>query len=132
MHTNTLTQPGQNFAGIRRGDIFWIELAESRGSIPAHAHPHVVIQDDVLNRSRVHTVIVCALTTNLNRANEPGNVLLEVGEGNLPKQSVLVVSQVSSVEKTQLGEYIGTLSSRRVEQVLDGLRFQQAAFFGER
>jgi mRNA interferase MazF len=56
-------------------------------------------------------------------------VLLDVGEGNLPRQSVLVVSQVSSVEKAQLGEYIGTLSDERVEQVLAGMRFQQAAFF---
>jgi mRNA interferase MazF len=92
----------------------------------------VVIQDDVFNRSRVHTVIVCALTSNLNRANEPGNVLLDLGEGDLPRQSVLVVSQVSSVAKSQLGEYIGTLSDQRVEQILDGLRFQQASFFGQR
>jgi mRNA interferase MazF len=51
------------------------------------------------------------------------------GEGNLPRQSVLVVSQVSSVEKAQLGEYIGTLSNERIEQVLAGMRFQQASFF---
>jgi mRNA interferase MazF len=90
----------------------------------------VVIQDDVFNRSRIHTVIVCALTSNLKRANEPGNVLLDVGEGNLPKQSVVVVSQVSAVEKTQIGEYIGALSDQRVEQILAGMRFQQASFSG--
>lgn len=117
---------------IRRGDIFWMEPEQSRGSLPGHPHPHVVIQDDVFNRSRIHTVIVCALTSNLNRAHEPGNVLLDPGEGNLPKQSVLVVSQVSSVLKTQLREHIGTLSPHRVDQILDGLRFQQASFFGER
>jgi len=91
-----------------------------------------LIQDDVFNRSRINTVIVCALTSNLNRANEPGNVLLDFGEGNLPRQSVLIVSQVSSVNKTQLGEYIDTLSDRRAEQILDGMRFQQASFFGQR
>ena len=89
-----------------------------------------VIQDDVFNRSRVHTVIVCALTSNLHRATEPGNVLLDAGEGNLPRQSVLVVSQISSVLRKDLGEYVGTLSAERVEQVLDGMRFQQASFFG--
>ena len=83
-------------AVIHRGDVFWIEPDESRGSIPGSPHPHVVIQDDVFNRSRIHTVIVCALTSNLKRANEPGNVLLDVGEGNLSKQSVVIVSQVSS------------------------------------
>ena len=72
----------------------------------------------------------CALTSNLHRASEPGNVLLEPGEGNLPRQSVVVVSQVSSVDKARLGERIGSLSDTRVEQVLAGLRFQQASFFG--
>jgi len=100
--------------------------------VPGHPHPHVVVQDDVFNRSRVHTVIVCALTSNLGRASEPGNVLLDVGEGGLAKQSVVVVSQVSSVDKAQLGERIGALSEARVEQILAGMRFQQASFFGER
>ncbi|NOK35896.1 type II toxin-antitoxin system PemK/MazF family toxin [Corallococcus exercitus] len=116
---------------IRRGDLFWCEPDEARGSVPAIAHPHVVIQDDVFNRSRIHTVIVCALTSNLKKAGEPGNVLLEEGEGQLAKRSVVVVSQVSSVEKARLGERIGALSDARVEQILAGLRFQQASFFRE-
>jgi mRNA interferase MazF len=90
----------------------------------------VVVQDDVFKHSRITTVVVCALTSNLHQANEPGNVLLEVGEGNLPKQSVVVVSQVSSVDKARLGERIGSLSDARVDQVLAGLRFQQVSFFG--
>ena len=115
---------------VDRGDIFWIAPDDSRGPVPSYSHPHVVVQDDVFNHSRVTTVIVCALTTNLHRASEPGNVLLDEGEGSLPKRSVVVVSQISSVEKSRLGEHIGTLSSERVEQVLAGLRFQQASFFG--
>ncbi|SEK79134.1 mRNA interferase MazF [Stigmatella aurantiaca] len=89
----------------------------------------MVVQDDVFNHSRITTVVVCALTSNLHRATEPGNVLLEVGEGNLPKQSVVVVSQISSVDKARLGERIGSLSSTRVDQILAGLRFQQVSFF---
>jgi len=89
----------------------------------------VVIQDNVFNRSRINTVVVCALTSNMKRANEPGNVLLEVGEANLSKQSVVVVSQVSVVEETQLGEYIGTLTRQRINQILAGMRFQQVSFF---
>lgn len=107
---------------IRRGDVFWVAEA-------ALTHPHVVVQDDVLNQSRITTVVVCALTTNLHRASEPGNVLLEPGEGNLPRQSVVVVSQIASVEKTRLGEKIGSLSAARVDQVLAGLKFLQTAFF---
>jgi mRNA interferase MazF len=72
---------------------------------------------------------VCALTSNLKRTGEPGNVLLDVAEGNLSKRSVVVVSQVSVVRKAQLGKYIGSLSPERVEQVLAGMRFQQKSFF---
>ncbi|MEZ4359179.1 MAG: type II toxin-antitoxin system PemK/MazF family toxin [Kofleriaceae bacterium] len=114
---------------IRRGDLFWIAPDDSRGPAPIYSHPHVVVQQDVFNHSRITTVVVCALTTNLSKASEPGNVLLEPGEGDLPKQSVVVVSQISSIDKARLGERIGALSSARVEQVLDGLRFQQRSFF---
>jgi mRNA interferase MazF len=117
---------------VNRGDLFWIAPDESRGSVPGFAHPHVVVQDDVFNHSRISTVIVCALSSNLNRAGEPGNVLLEPGEGDLERQSVVIVSQVSSVYKSRLGEYIGTLSSERVDQIVAGMRFQQAAFFNGR
>jgi mRNA interferase MazF len=85
----------------------------------------VVIQDDVINRSRINTVVVCALTTNLSRAKAPGNVLLEAGEANLPRQSIVVVSQVSTVNKSQLGEYIGSLNEQRINQILAGMQFLQ-------
>lgn len=114
---------------IQRGDLYWLEPDESQGSVPGIRHPHVVMQEDVFNHSRITTVVVCALTTNLGRATEPGNVLLDPGEGSLPRQSVVVVSQISSVEKRRLGEKIGSLSAARVEQILAGLRFQQASFF---
>ena len=113
----------------RRGDLYWLVGDPPTDGAAAIPHPHVVVQDDVFNRSRVHTVIVCALTTNLRRGNEPGNVTLEPGEGELPKPSVVVVSQVSSVDRSRLGAYIGSLAEHRVDQVLDGLRFQQASFF---
>lgn len=125
--------PGpQRQAQVNQGDLFWLATAEDRGSLPAVPHPHVVVQEDVLNRSRLTTVVVCAVTSNLKRATEPGNVLLDEGEGNLPKPSVVVVSQVSSVERAELGEHIGALSRQRVEQILDGMRFQQASFFSSR
>lgn len=115
---------------IERGDVYWITIDDGRGAAaPNLAHPHVVVQDDVFNHSRVTTVIVCALTSNLERAHEPGNVLLDPGEGDLPKRSVVVVSQISSVEKAQLGPKIGSLSEERVEQIVAGLRFQQLSFF---
>ncbi len=110
---------------VNQGDIYWVPLEEPNGTEPGVIHPHVVIQDDVINHSRIHTVVVCALTTNIKRANMPGNVLLEEGEANLFKQSVIVVSQVSTVNTTQLGDYIGTLAEQRINQVLAGMRFLQ-------
>src|SRR5512145_1492511 len=111
---------------IKQGDLYWVPLEEPNGSDPGYIHPHVVLQEDVFNRSRIKTVVVCALTTNLKRAKAPGNVLLEAGEANLPKQSVVVVSQVSTVEKTQLGEYIGSLTGQRIKQILAGMQFLQS------
>ncbi|SFK93504.1 type II toxin-antitoxin system PemK/MazF family toxin [Lysobacter sp. cf310] len=114
---------------INRGELFWLPSDPSKGSIPGVPHPHVVVQDDVFNHSRIGTVVVCALSSNLNRASEPGNVLLEPDEGGLSKRSVVVVSQVSTVYKTRLGERIGSLSDERVAQILAGMRFLQASFF---
>lgn len=114
---------------IQRGDLFWLEPDETRGSVPGYIHPHVVVQENVFNRSRIDTVIVCALSSNRKRANEPGNVLLEPGEGGLTRQSVVIVSQVSSVYKNRLGDHIGVLSDERIGQILAGMRFQQASFF---
>jgi mRNA interferase MazF len=67
-------------------------------------------------------VVVCALSANLKRATAPGNVLLQEGEANMPKKSVVVVSQIFTEDKSQLDEYIGTLSSKRIRQILDGVR----------
>lgn len=107
---------------INQGDIYWVNLDEPSGSEPGYRHPHVVIQNNLFNRSRINTVLVCALTSNLKRAEAPGNVLLRRGEGGLPKPSVVNISQVFTVDKGQLGPKIGALSSQRVTEVLDGLR----------
>ena len=106
---------------ITQGDIFWVELDEPSGSEPGYRHPHVVVQNNLFNRSRINTVVVCALTSNLKRAAAPGNVLLDPGEANLPKQSVVNVSQVFTVDKSQLGVKIGALSPVRVREILDGI-----------
>ncbi len=110
---------------IHQGDIFWAPLSDPDEAEAGVVHPHVVIQEDVINRSRVSRVVVCALTTNMKRAKAPGNVLLEPGEANLPRQSVVVVSQVSSVDKNQLGAYIGSLTRQRIQQILAGMQFLQ-------
>jgi mRNA interferase MazF len=107
---------------IDQGDVFWVDLGDPAGPEPGYRHPHVVIQNNVFNRSRISTVVVCALTSNLRRAEAPGNVLLENGEADLPKQSVANVSQIFTVDKKDLGEKIGSLSRQRVREILDGIR----------
>jgi mRNA interferase MazF len=114
---------------INQGDVFWVQLDDANGSEGSIPHPHVVIQDNVFNHSRIHTVVACALTSNIKRANLPGNVLLDVGEANLAKQSVVEASKVSSVDKMALGEYIGSLSEGRVNQILAGMRLLERSFF---
>ena len=105
---------------LRPGDLFWISPSETSRIASDYTHPHVVIQENASN-----TVVVCALSSNLKRAKEPGNVLLEEGEANLPRQSVVLVSQAFTVEKTNLGEYIGMLTEQRIDQILAGMRFLQ-------
>lgn len=130
--TRVPAAPAAPAAPIRRGEIYWAvaprpELAgEGQELDAAVAHPHVIVQDDVLNDSRLPTVVAVALTSNRRRASEPGNVLLEAGEAGLEKASVVVVSQVSSIAKAALGACIGQLSPARLEQIFDGMRFVQA------
>jgi len=114
---------------IRRGDVYWLRLPQP-GQTDAARHPYVVVQDDCFNASRIDTVVVCGLTTNMSHAKQPGNVLLEAGEAALPRPSVIIVSNIASVGKNQLTEYIGTLPERRVDQVLAGLRQLQRIFEG--
>lgn len=107
---------------INQGDVYWVELGEPIGSEPGYRHPHIVIQNNLFNRSRINTVVVCALTSNLKRAEAPGNVILEKGEANLPEQSVANVTQIFTVDKMQLEEYIGSISRARIHQILEGIR----------
>jgi mRNA interferase MazF len=114
---------------VRQGDVFWIAAELLRPSVSGVPHPHVVIQSDLLNSSRIPTTVVCGLSSNLRLASEPGNVLLDAGEGQLSHRSVAIVSQISTVDKAVLGARLGTLSQERVEQILAGLSFLQKTYF---
>jgi mRNA interferase MazF len=108
---------------IRQGDIFWAVLGPPRDSEPGYTRPVLVIQNNRRNKSKLNTVLVCTLTRTLSRANDPGNVLLRPGEGGLPEQSVVNVSQVFTVSKEDLQEKVGCLNTERMHQVLEGLHF---------
>lgn len=107
---------------IKQGEIYWVDLAESKGSEPGYRHPHIVIQNNLFNDSRINTAVVCSLTSNLNRAKAPGNVMLNKGEANLSKQSVVNISQIFTVNKADLIEKIGKVSEKRMLEILDGIK----------
>ena len=107
---------------IKQGDIFWIDLGIPEGSEPGYKHPHVVIQNNVFNQSRINTVVVCAITSNPKLANAPGNVLLKKGEGGLKKDSVVNISQIITVDKSDLIEKIGRLSASKTNRIIDGVK----------
>ena len=106
---------------VAQGDVFWATMGEPRGSAPGKHRPVVVVQSDRFNRGNLNTVVVCALTSNLRRAEAPGNVLLAKGEANLPKRSVVNVTQLVAIDKSELLEKIGAVSARRIADILDGI-----------
>lgn len=107
---------------IVQGDVFWFDAGDPRGSGPGYRRPHVVVQNNAFNSSRIRTAVLCAITSNLSRAGAPGNILLQKGEANLPRPSVINVSQVVTVDKSLLKEKVGTLSRERVREIVAGLR----------
>ena len=107
---------------IRQGEIYWVDLFEPKGSEPGYRHPHIVIQNNLFNASRINTVVVCSLTSNINRAKAPGNVLLNKGEANLPGKSVVNISQIFTINKSDLVDKIGKVSPNRLTEILDGLK----------
>lgn len=107
---------------VNQGDVYWIYLRPPIGSEPGYRHPCVVIQNNLYNHSSIQTIVICILTSNLRRSSFPGNVLLAPGEGSLERQSVVNVTQIITVDRAQLGDYIGSLSPGRVRQILDGIQ----------
>ncbi len=105
---------------IRQGGIYWLWF-RGEGSEPSGRHPAVVVQDDRFNRSGIQTTVVAQLTSMLRRQTEPGNTRLGKGEANLPRPSVVNVTQLFTVDRSRLTESIGTLSRERTKEVLAGL-----------
>lgn len=106
---------------FRQGQVYWLDFGAAAGSAPADRHPCVVVQNDVFNRSAIRTSVVCLVTSNLSRANAPGNVLLKKGEAGLPKASVVNISQILTVDKVELVECTGQLSGASAATVCGGL-----------
>jgi mRNA interferase MazF len=104
----------------RQGDIFWVRFGRSGDSGPSGKRPAVIIQNDLLNRSNIRTTVVALITSNIKLGKIPGNVRLKRGAGNIPKTSVVVVSQIATVDKTRLLEKIGMLNKETTERIIQG------------
>ena len=107
---------------MRRGELWWASLPVPRGSEPGFRRPVVVVQADSFNQSRIQTLIVAVVTTNLRLAAVPGNVRLGRVEGGLQEESIVNVSQLLTIDKGYLDERLGSLSAVQMTAVDDGLR----------
>ena len=107
---------------IRKGSVYWVDFSPGKGSEPLGTRPGLVIQSDVLNDSKINTVIMLAITSTLKFGELPGNVVLNKGEANLPRKCVVNVTQIKSVDKRSIKEKIGTLSKKRLQEIDNGLK----------
>src|SRR5215207_5311448 len=97
---------------MQRGEIWWADLAEPAGSAPGYRRPVLLIQADAFTNSRLATIVAVVITSNLRLAAAPGNVLLSADESGLPKDSVVNVSQIVTLDKQRLDEQVGQVSAR--------------------
>jgi mRNA interferase MazF len=111
---------------IARGEVWWANLPDPVGAAPGYRRPVIVVQNDAFNRSRIATVTVVALTSNLRLVEAPGNVLVPARAAGLPKDSIANVSQILTVDRGVLTERLKRLPPGLVDQVDDGLRLALA------
>lgn len=106
---------------VERREVWWADLDEPRGSEPGHRRPVLVVQSDAFNRSRIRTVVVLVLTSNLRLVDAPGNVLVRKEDSGLPKDSLVNVSQIVTLDRDYLAEKAGRLPSALMSRVDAGL-----------
>jgi mRNA interferase MazF len=107
---------------MTRGDLYWADLGFPVGSSPGFRRPVLVIQSDRFNASLISTVVVSILTSNLALAEAPGNVLISKSRSGLKRDSVCNVSQIATLDRSQLGEKIGHLDSMNLAAIDEGLK----------
>lgn len=105
-----------------RGEIWWADISDGVGSAPGYRRPVVIIQADSFNRTAIGTVIVVSLTSNLSLADAPGNVPLGRRLSGLPKDSVVNVSQLSTLDRSQFTKKAGHIPPSLMRSIDEGLR----------
>ncbi|MEE9397857.1 MAG: type II toxin-antitoxin system PemK/MazF family toxin [Methylococcales bacterium] len=108
---------------FKKGEIWWADLDEPRGSEPGYRRPVVIVQSDYFNKSKIQTVIVAVISSNLNLAKAPGNIKLGATKTiGLKKESIINVSQVITLDKSYLIEKTGKLSTNQKQELNEGLK----------
>lgn len=107
---------------VLRGEIWWASLREPRGSEPGDRHPVLVVQADAFNRSAINTVLVLVITSNLGLAAAPGNVQITRKQSRLPRDSVVNVSQVVTLDRGFFERRVSRLPRSIMADVESGLR----------
>lgn len=107
---------------MRRGEIWWANLPDPHGSSTGYRRPVVIVQADSFTASRIATVIVAAITSNLRLGAAPGNVVLPATESGLPRDSVINVSQLVTLDKGVLDNLVGQVSRHILEDMDQGIR----------
>lgn len=105
-----------------RGSIYWTDLGAVRGSKPGKRRPVLVIQSDPFNASRLNTTIAAVITSNTALAAMPGNIFLPSVVSGLPKDSVVNVTALVTLDKTDLEAPAGHLPAYLMADVDRGLR----------
>ena len=106
---------------MKRGEIWWASLEPPRGSGPGFRRPVLVVQADSFNESRIATVLVAVITSNLALSEAPGNVRIGKSESKLSKASVVNVSHVLTLDRNYLSKRIGRLPNSAMNRVSEGL-----------
>ena len=107
---------------IERGDVWWADLRARHGSEPGFRRPVLIVQADEFNQSRLNTVVAVILTSNIRLVDAPGNVLLPAKVSGLPKDSVVNVSQIVTLDRIFLSDKVGRITGRSMKDVENGLR----------
>ena len=108
---------------MTRGELWWVDLGLPYGSEPGYRRPVLILQNDFFNNSKINTTVIVPLTTNSLYAEAPGNLVLYKEDSKLSKDSVIVVSQITVIDKNRLIEKISKVNNTIIEEVENKIMF---------
>jgi mRNA interferase MazF len=104
-----------------RGEIWWAQLGIPFRSEAGYKRPVLIVQDDSFNESRIRTIVVVPLTTNLRLAEAPGNVFIKKNESKLAEDSVIIVAQLYALDRDRFIEKISKVNKEIMGKVENGM-----------